>query len=131
MMPSAPGRFSTTTATFQYSRSLSAMMRARMSVVPPGTNPTTTRTERVGKSVAERAGEVTMAAPSEATIDRRVREVIMRLRVLAGLKTPVSLADPSARRRGVSRAWARNSCACDQLEDTRGRQWKRADLDAA
>ena len=55
-IPSAPGRFSTTTDVFHFDRSSSATIRASRSVVPPGANPTTIRTVLFGKSEAASAG---------------------------------------------------------------------------
>src|SRR6266849_947976 len=63
MLPPAPGRFSTTILWPTFSESFFTMMRAVMSVPPPGANPTTIVTGRFGNVPCARAP----AAPSAMT----------------------------------------------------------------
>jgi hypothetical protein len=52
MRPALPGRFSTSTGWPRVSDSFCAAMRARMSLAPPGTKPTSMRSGRCGKACA-------------------------------------------------------------------------------
>src|SRR5512139_3542486 len=73
MLPPAPALFSTTTVWPRFSESFFAMMRAAVSVAPPGANPTSMVTVRVGKS------DWAAAAPANASAAMAARRLFMGL----------------------------------------------------
>src|SRR5262245_26336641 len=126
MMPSAPGRFSTTTGTFQNSRSFSAMMRARMSVVPPGWKPTTMRTVRDGKSVWANAEEVSVATSARsASSQRQVGNFIAISNERVGRRSCAYKRSSSSLHAARLR---RSPCAFNELPHPRRRQRQVAHL---
>src|SRR5467141_2464517 len=100
MLPPAPGRFSTTILWPTYSESFFTMMRAVMSVPPPGANPTTMVTGRFGNGACARAPAAQASATTAAEIPLMVLPpVLARLlkpRVLFSLEQRFPLLHESA-----------------------------------
>src|SRR3954467_14325821 len=70
MVPVAPALFSTMTVVFQMSCSFCAMMRARMSVPPPGEKPTMMRIGPAGMFCARTSGAAMVAATAVVKVLR-------------------------------------------------------------
>src|SRR5262245_64815491 len=87
MLAPAPGRFSITTCWPQTSDSRAPMVRAMMSVAPPGTNGTIRRTKRVGHAWANVARtprlETRAEAADEPSKQRRLIMAFLPRRLLA------------------------------------------------
>src|SRR5882762_5311284 len=100
MLPPAPGRFSTTMLWPTFSESFFTMMRAVMSVPPPGANPTTIVTGRFGNVPCARAPAAQASATPAAEIPLMgLPPVLARLlkpRVLFSLEQRFSLLHESA-----------------------------------
>ena len=77
MVFEAPGRFSTTTDWRRSGPSLSASMRARMSVPPPGEAPTMMRTALSGVPWAHACGATARAAMAAAKASAKRRSIVM------------------------------------------------------
>src|SRR5262245_38817680 len=109
MLPPAPALFSTTTACPMFSESFFAMMRAAVSVPPPGAKPTVSVTGRVGKLACAAASHGTRA--SAAPRPRRNTEVMGSFLGLVtimyldgpGLLPNVRPGGPRRRQRGALR----------------------------
>src|SRR5882672_3431080 len=100
MLPPAPGRFSTTMLWPTFSESFFTMMRAVMSVPPPGANPTTIVTGRFGNVPCARAPAAAASAMTAAEIPLMVLPQfsprLLKPRVLFSLEQRFSLLHESA-----------------------------------